>query len=340
MATIDHVYHRAGCGFPMDRDETERLPELSYAGAKRFLKAEECDPDELADDIDVGVVGVPFDGAVSRQPGARFGPGAIREASAWYAYLGGYKGGLLNVDTGREVDYDDLAIRDCGDAPTVPNSIERTRAQVAAYVERVAEHTFPLVLGGDHYITYPSFLGYARAVDERVGLIQIDAHSDTVESSALYGEHFHGSPMARIDDSPHGGYENHAMVGIRAYEGPEFPALVEERGIHLCTADDVRERGIEACVREAIDHATDGVDQVYLTVDIDGVDPAFAPGTGTPEPGGLSSTDLLRAMDLLGDCPEVGAMDLMEVAPKLDPTESTQRLAANAIVRFLEAKFL
>lgn len=79
---------------------------------------------------------------------------------------------------------------------------------------------------------------------------------------------------------------------------------------------------------------------MYLTVDIDGVDPSFAPGTGTPEPGGLTSRELLRAMDLLGQCDEIGMMDLMEVALKLDPTESTQRLAANAIVRFLESKFL
>lgn len=320
--------------------ELESLPELSFAGVQTFLKAEQCPPDELGEDVDVGVLGVPFDGAVSRQPGARFGPGALREASAWYAYLGGYKGGVHNVETNTTVDYDDLTIRDCGDVTTVPTSIERTRPQVIAAVEAVAERAFPVVLGGDHYVTYPSFVGYARSVGENVGLIHIDAHSDTVESSALYGEHFHGSPMARIDDSEYGSYGTHAMIGIRGYEGPEFPGLVEDRDIHVSYAPDVRERGIEACIEDAIAHATDGVERVYLTVDIDGVDPAYAPGTGTPEPGGLTSDDLLRAMDLLGACDAIGAMDLMEIAPKLDPTESTQRLGANAIVRFLESKFL
>ncbi|MEF8790758.1 MAG: agmatinase family protein [Haloarculaceae archaeon] len=323
-----------------DPSDPESLPELSFAGVPTFLKAEGCPPDDLDEDVDVGVLGVPFDGAVSRQPGARFGPRALREASGWYAYLGGYKGGVHNVETGTTVSYDDLEIRDCGDVPTVPTSIERTRPQVIAAVEAVAERAFPVVLGGDHYVTYPSFVGYARAVGERVGLIHIDAHSDTVESSALYGEHFHGSPMARIDESEYGRYENHAMVGIRGYEGPEFPDLVEERDIHVDYAPDVRERGIEACIEDAIDHATDGTEHVYLTVDIDGVDPAYAPGTGTPEPGGLTSDDLLLAMDRLGECEAVGAMDLMEVAPKLDPTESTQRLGANAVVRFLESKFL
>lgn len=273
-----------------DTEETlETLPELSFAGIQSFLKADVCPPADLTDDIDVGVVGVPFDGAVSRQPGARFGPEAIRKASTWYAYLGGYKGGLLNVETDRTVDYDDLSIRDCGDAPTVPTSIDRTRSQVQHTVGRIAEHAFPVVLGGDHYITYPSYAGYAETVNERVGVIHLDAHSDTVESSSLYGEHFHGSPMARIDETPYGSYEYHAMIGIRGYEGPEFEELISDRGLHVTTANEVPDRGITECVEDAIAHVTEKVDRVYLTVDIDSVDPAYAPGTGTPEPGGLSS---------------------------------------------------
>lgn len=320
--------------------QREELPELSYAGVPRFLKAEECPPSDLTDSVDVGVVGVPFDGAVSRQPGARFGPAAIRAASGWFAYLGGYKDGLVNVETGRVANYGAITIRDCGDAPTVPNSIERTRDHVEAYVHDVATHAFPIILGGDHYITFPAFTGIAGTVSGRIGLIHLDAHSDTVASSTLYGRHFHGSPMARIDETPAGGYETHAMIGIRGYEGPEFPALVEARGIHVEYAGDVREKGIDTCIENAIAHATNGTEMVYLSVDIDVVDPGFAPGTGTPEPGGLSSAEFLRAMDLLGGCDAIGAMDLMEVAPKLDPAESTERLAANAIVRFLEAKFL
>ncbi len=320
--------------------DSQGLPELSYAGINRFLKSPICPPEELDPSVDIGVIGVPFDGGVSRQPGARYGPAAIRQASNWYAYLGGYKGGLLNIDTGRTIDYDDLSIRDCGDAPTVPNSVERTRDLVTTYVGAVAEQSFPVVLGGDHYITYPAFLGVAGAIGEDIGLIHLDAHSDTVASSKIYGDHFHGSPMARIDESPHGSYENHAMLGIRGYEGPGFHDLVADAGIHLSDASTVRAKGIEACIDEAISHATTGVDHVYLTVDIDILDPAFAPGTGTPEPGGLTSTQLLSAMDRLGQCEAICAMDLMEVAPRLDPTKATQRVAANAIVRFLEAKFL
>jgi len=238
-------------------EDVEDLPELSFAGVQTFLKAEQATVEDIDDGADVGVLGVPFDGAVSRQPGARFGPAAIREASAWYAYLGGYKGGVLNVETGQTVDYGDIEIRDCGDVPTVPTSIERTRPQIEAAVELVAEQTFPLVLGGDHYVTYPSFLGYARSVDGPVGVVQIDAHSDTVASSTLYGEHFHGSPMARIDETDYGSYETHSMVGIRGYEGPEFADLVDDRDIDVRTAPEVHERGIEECVRDAVEHATE-----------------------------------------------------------------------------------
>lgn len=318
---------------------THRLPPLAYAGIKTFLGADTSDPEELGDDVDVGVVGVPFDGAVSRRPGTRYGPAALRAASQWYDHFGGQPGGTRNVDTDRHVDHNDMCIRDCGDAPTVPNDVRRTRDQVAAYVGAVAERAFPLVLGGDHYITYPSFAGVADAGEGRMGLIHLDAHSDTMDDEEIYGPHWHGSPMARIDDLPKGGYENHAMVGIRSYERTGFDELVAERGIDVNYARDVREKGIDACIEEAIAHATDGVDRVYLTVDIDAVDPAYAPGTGTPEPGGLTSPQLLRAMDLLGSCDAICGMDLMEVSPRLDPTDKTQMLGSMAITRFLERRF-
>lgn len=317
-----------------------RLPNTAVAGIDTFLGAETCEPEGLPPDADIGVVGVPFDGAVSRRPGTRYGPRALREASGWQEQFAGAPGGAHNVDTDRHVDYADLTVRDCGDAPTVPNDVERTRDQVAAYVGAVADRAFPVVLGGDHYITYPSFAGFADSVDGDVGLIHLDAHSDTVDDSEVYGRHWHGSPMARINELKQGSYATHAMIGIRAYERAGFPDLAAEEGIHVNYARDVREKGIATCVEEAVAHATDGTEQVYLTVDIDAVDPSFAPGTGTPEPGGLTSAELLTAMDHLGRASEIGAMDLMEVAPQLDPTDATSMLAAMAIARFLERRFL
>ncbi len=317
------------------------LPELSFANSGTFLKAPRVDPQGLSADVDVAVFGAPYDGAVSRRPGTRYGPAALRAESGWYDHFAGVPGGAYNADLNAHVAHESLTIRDCGDVPTVPNSVERTYTQVRGYTRTVAKQAFPVLLGGDHYLTYPAFCGFADTVEADVGLIHLDAHSDTIADSDLYGDHWHGSPMARIDESTYGSYDNHAMVGIRGYESAGFPELVESTGLHVEYARDVQNDGIDSCLERAIAHATANTDVVYLTVDIDAADPSFAPGTGTPEPGGLSSAQLLAAMDRLGECSQIGAMDLMEVSPPLDDDSgTTAMLGAKAIVQFLESRFL
>lgn len=323
----------------------ERYPEseieLAYAGIGTFLKADQRAVEDLADgDIDVGVLGVPYDGAVSNRPGARYGPEAIRRASAWWAYLSGYKGGLTNMRTGRQVDFGQLSVADCGDAPVFPMDREKTAESITAHVATIAEQAFPVVLGGDHYCTFPAFRGFAEASDhETVGLVQIDAHTDTVEESAIFGDHFHGSSTNLIADSPHTDFEHVSQVGIRGYESPEFFEFADESGLNLFTAGDVRDRGIRDVVSEAIDAAAANADAVYVTFDIDAVDPSAAPGTGTPVPGGLSADQALATMEVLGGHDAVGAADLMEVAPRYDPTDETARLAAYLLVTLLERRF-
>jgi agmatinase len=318
----------------MPNDEYDRSGP-TYVGSKTFLDAPETDPHDLPASTDVGVVGVPFDGGISRQPGTRYGPEKLRRESGWYAR----NDGGFNAATGRRVDYSDVEIRDCGDVPVVTTDVEATGEAIRQTVRAVAKESFPVVLGGDHYLTYPSFCGVAEASGDRLGLIHLDAHSDVYGPEERHGEHWHGSPMNLIADTDHGGYGTHSMVGLRAREAPDFPAFVEEEGLHVSYARDVRERGILPCLEDAIDHATDGVDAVYLTVDIDVVDPTVAPGTGTPEFCGLDADQLLTAMGRLGDCESICAVDLVEVAPRLDSSRMTQRLGAAAVSRFLESKF-
>ncbi|MFC6974036.1 agmatinase family protein [Halomicroarcula sp. GCM10025709] len=314
-------------------------PSPGYAGIKTFMGADTCEPDAVTPEVDAAAFGVPFDGGVTNQPGTRYGPQGLRAASSLLSRTFDSEERRYNIATDRSAAYDALELRDCGDAPVVPNDIEATYDAVEAYVGAIAEQTMPILLGGDHYLTYPSFVGYSQSVGEDVGLIQIDAHTDTWGSNELYGEHHHGSPMARIDESEYGGYENHAMIGIRGHADMEFLDILDDRGLYVDYAHEVADKGITESVQGAIEHATDGVDHVYLTIDIDGVDPSFAPGTGTPQPGGLTSSDLLRAVDLLGECREIGAVDLMEVAPTLDPTNTTSLLGANALSRFLQSYF-
>lgn len=314
--------------------------ELAYAGIDTFLKAPQRGIEDL-DGVDAAVLGAPYDGAVSNRSGARYGPREIRRASGWWAYLSGYKGGLTNMRTGQQVDFSKLALADCGDVPVFPMDYEKTAESIASHVATVARQgAMPVFLGGDHYCTFPAFEGFAEGRElDSVGLVQIDAHTDTVAESAVFGTDFHGSSTHHIATSPYTDFEHVSQIGIRGYESPNFFEFAEEEGLNLYTMGDARERGIEVVTMEAIEAAAEGTDSVYVTFDIDGIDPSVAPGTGTPCPGGLSADEALAAVETLGTCDAVGAVDLMEVAPAYDPTEGTQRLAAYLLVTLLERRF-
>lgn len=313
--------------------------ELAYAGINTFLKGEQRGVGEV-EDVDAAVLGVPYDSAVSNRPGTRYGPGAIRRASGWWAYLSEYKGGLTNMQTGKQVDFDDLTVADCGDVPVFPMDSDQTAESIAAHVATVAEQTFPVLIGGDHYCTFPSLEGFAEgAGHDSIGLVQIDAHTDTVSESPVFGTDFHGSSTNLITQSGYTAYESVSQLGIRGYEAPEFFEFADETGLHLQTMRDIESKGIVSAVSDAVDAASHGTDAVYVTFDIDAVDPSVAPGTGTPVPGGLSSQQALKTMETLGAHDAVGMVDLMEVAPGFDSTEGTERLAAYLLVTFLERQF-
>lgn len=322
------------------REHPGAAVELAYAGIDTFLKADHVAVDEAAG-ADAAVLGVPYDGAVSNRPGARYGPRAVRRASGWLAYLSGYKGGLTNMRTGKQVDFDSLEVVDCGDVPVFPMDRKQTAEAIAAYVATVTEQgPTPVLVGGDHYCTFPAFRGFASGTaHDRVGLVQIDAHTDTVGESAVLGTHFHGSSTHHIADSGYATLADVAQVGIRGYESPEFFEFAEQEGLGLFTMSDVNRQGMRSVVEDAVDCAAADTDAVYVTFDIDAVDPSHAPGTGTPEPGGLSASQALAVMETLGTHEAVGAVDLMEVAPTFDPTENTQRLAAYLLTTFLERQF-
>ena len=314
--------------------------ELPYAGIDTFLKAETGSIEDVTD-ADVAILGAPYDGAVSNRPGARYGPRAVRRASGWLAYLSGYKGGLTNIRTGKQVNFDAFDIVDCGDIPIFPMDRERTAEAITAYIATVAEQdTMPVLVGGDHYCTFPAFKGFAEGSEyDHIGLVQIDAHTDTVRESAVFGTHFHGSSTHHIADSPHTTFADVAQIGIRGYESPEFFEFADEEEIGLFTMSDIEDRGIRPVIQDAIEHATAETEAAYVTIDIDAVDPAKAPGTGTPEPGGLSAAQALTIIEQIGTHDAFVAADLMEVSPLFDPTGNTQRLAAYLLTAFLERQF-
>jgi agmatinase len=279
------------------------------------------DAAELAG-ADVAILGAPFDELVSDAPGARFGPRAIRVATPTASY---------HLEA--KVDWwSELRVVDFGDAPVIPTDAVASHAAIERLVTEALEAgVVPIVLGGDHSITEPNVRACARRLGGPIGLVHFDAHSDT--AAHLYQRELsHGTPMYRLVEQGHVDPQRYVQIGLRGYwPGPAELDWQTERGITTLFMHDIRDLGIREVVRRAIEVVGPG--PVFLTVDVDALDPAFAPGTGTPEPGGMTTADLLCACrDVAGNVDLVGA-DVVEVIPIAVGGADITALAANRIVQ-------
>ena len=278
------------------------------------------DPNDLAA-ADVAIVGAPTDDLVSDRPGTRFAPRAIRAASC-------PPGPHLEA----KVDaFELLRIVDYGDAPVLPADPRASHAAIERTVGEVVEAgAVPIVLGGDHGIAEPDIRACA-ARHGPLGLVHFDAHTDT--GRTVFGSELsHGTPMRRLVEQGHVDPRRYVQLGLRGYwPGEEEFAWQAERGIVSLFMHDLREAGIARSVERAIEAAGEG--PLFLSVDIDVLDPAFAPGTGTPEPGGLSSAELLWACRELASRLELVGAELVEVIPTAVGSADVTALAADRIVR-------
>ena len=282
---------------------------------------------------DVAIVGAPLDDAVSSRPGARFGPRAIRQSpTAW----GPNDAWSIQLDV---APYERLRVVDAGDAPVVPARLDRGLRVIHEKVYRVASAgPIPVVLGGDHSITYPSVAAVARHVWPRtIGIVHFDAHADTGADQwgSLVG---HGTPMRRLLEEGWVEGRNFVQVGLRGY-WPERETFdwMREQSFRWHTMAEIEERGAEAVISDAVDEAMDGPDCIYLSVDIDVVDPGMAPGTGTPEPGGILARELLRAVRQVVGRVDLVGMDVVEVSPPYDHSEITAMLAHRVVLEAISA---
>ena len=293
-----------------------------------------CPPGDLNDlaPVDVAIVGAPFDWGTTYRPGARFGPRAIRAGD----YLGS-DGERPHLPTGIDP-FQELNIVDIGDFDLIPGYIEESITVIRNGVARIAEQgAAPIVLGGDHTVTFPNAGGVADVHGHGdVALIHFDAHADTGEThfGQLVG---HGTPMRRLIES--GAVPGHRFVqiGLRGYWPP--PPVIEwmrQQNMKSYLMTDIVDRGLAAVVDEALTHALEGATKAFISVDIDVVDPGMAPGTGTPEPGGLTSRELLDTLRRLGRELNVVGADVVEVSPPYDgPGEITSRLANRVVLEIL-----
>jgi agmatinase len=306
-------------------DPVERWHSLGdkpdYAGLLTFGSLPYTqDPAEL-DGVDVAIVGAPADDLVSDRPGARFGPRAIRAASC-------PPGSHLQarVDALRT-----LRAVDFGDAPVIPADPDATAAAIEETVGQVADAgAIAIVLGGDHSVTEPALRAIARRRGP-LGLLHLDSHGDT--GSEVFGvERSHGTPMYRLVEQGHVEPARYVQVGLRGYwPEPEVFAWQAGRGITSFFMHDVRELGLGEVLDRAL--ARIGGGPAYLTVDVDVLDPAFAPGTGTPEPGGLTSADLLWACREAARRLELAGADVVEVLPAAIGSADITALVAERVVR-------
>ena len=298
-----------------------------------FLGVDRCDwaaPSTYAD-ADVVILGAPFDGGTSHRAGTRFGPQHIRQ-TCYLPHDGSRPSLALRVDA-----LQDLRVYDAGDVEMFSGDAARSVRDLQEAVYAVtAAGAIPLVLGGDHTVTWPDAAGVAQHRGQgRISMIHFDAHADTgdVEFGSLIG---HGQPMRRLIESGALRGDRFLQMGLRGYwPGPETLEWMAEQGMRSYEMTEIGARGLPECLSEAFGIAMDDCDGVFLSVDIDVCDPGHAPGTGTPEPGGLTARQLLDSVRRIAYELPLAGIDVVEVSPPYDHAEITSFLANRVVLEAL-----
>jgi len=304
-------------------------PDITFLGVPR------CDLDEPGTyaDADVVILGAPFDGGTSHRPGARFGPMAIRMTD--YLPHDASRPSLALRTDGLV----DLTVVDAGDVEMYSGDIEKALPALESAVEKVTRAgAIPIVLGGDHSIAFPDAKGVANVLGHgQVSMLHFDAHADTgdIEFGSLWG---HGQPMRRLIESGALRGDRFLQIGLRGYwPPPETLDWMAAQGMRSYEMTEIGRRGLQDCLTEAFVIAMDECDGVFLSVDIDVCDPGHAPGTGTPEPGGLTARELLDSVRRIClELPVVG-VDIVEVSPPFDHADITAALANRVVLEALSA---
>ena len=310
---------------------------LGYQGIPTFFRLPVAlVPEDLeAGQVDVAIMGAYTDMGLGTRGAAR-GPAAFREARHEYATWGewsmAHMGTLVNPFT-------ELTIVDYGDAPVDPLSTERSMEEIRKYVREIAsvklkngKHTIPVIIGGDHSLTYPNVAGVTDVYGKgNVGVIHFDAHYDA--TMAMGHMITHGAWVKRLIVDGHVPGKNFIQVALRGYypDKDSFEWMRKE-GFRYHPMAEVEKRGWDAVLKDVIKEALDGPEYLYISFDIDTIDPAFVPGTGTPEPGGLTPREVFPLIRRLCAEANVIGFDLVEFAPERDPTY-VSGLVANRVVR-------
>ena len=294
-----------------------------FAGINTFMKAPYLEDVNQVGDFDVAIVGVPHDCGTTYRPGTRFGPQGIRRISALYT--------PYNYEMGVDL-REQITLCDVGDIFTIPANNEKSFDQISKGIAHVfSSGAFPIILGGDHSIGFPTVRGFCRHLgDKKVGIIHFDRHVDTQEIDL--DERMHTCPWFHATNMANAPAENLVQLGIGGWQVPrEGVKVCRDRGTNVLTVTDITEMGLEAAAQYAIERATDGTDCVYISFDIDCIDAGFVPGTGWPEPGGLMPREALKLLELIVRNVPVCGLEIVEVSPPYDISDMTSLMATRVI---------
>ncbi|MBZ9919590.1 MULTISPECIES: agmatinase [unclassified Mesorhizobium] len=297
---------------PLDSGSVPR-----FAGPSTFMRLPMATPEQ----VDIALIGVPFDGGTTNRPGARHGPREIRNQSSLVR--------RVHHVTGVSP-FEQVRAGDCGDVIVNPLDLPGSLDTISAFFENVHHSgARSLVVGGDHLITLPILRGIAK---EPAGLIHFDAHSDTYDE--FFGNRYnHGTPFRRAVEEGLLDPKRMVQIGIRgAISDVENYDFAREAGIRIIFIEEFMERGVDTVMAEARSIVGDA--PTYVSFDIDALDPSFAPGTGTPEIGGITTREAQKMIRALAGVDIIGA-DLVEVSPPLDPSGVTALTGATLLFELL-----
>ena len=292
-----------------------------------------------ADDVEPGTFvtsGAPWDTEIGPRFGARHGPNGIRSGSQHLGERIRRAGDrdLVDVETGERLSPRLLdKVLDVGDFTMYPTDLLRSQESIAGGVAAVVRRGgFSMMFGGDHYTSYPSAIGWNRAKleqnpDIRIGYVHFDGHLDFGDYTPQTGSLNSGTNARRISELPGFLRKNMAWIGMTCLVNADQFDEINAMGGVIFTAESIHELGAKEVARRASEHAMDGCDVIYCTLDIDIVDPGYLPGTGAADPSGVTPTQLRDMLSVLADYPLDG-MDIMEVSPRLDPSGRSTSLAA------------
>jgi len=286
-----------------------------------------------------GLLGMSYDTSASKgYPGARYAPEQIRRSLQWI--LNRIEDGkLFDTEANRIIDTTQYEIRDFGNTNNISRyDNEKSLNEIKNIIDQIFKLGYsPILLGGDHSTGWPGIKSLYDNTEGKIGIIHVDTHLDLVKESEIQGLYSGSSQMRRASELERINPKNIAQVGVRSYNSPEHFHFIKDSGITLIPASKIFETSIEETADKALKVASEGTDHIYLSVDIDVLDGAFAPGSGANEPGGLTSYQLFKFVKIIA--PYVDVMDIVEVNPMTDLNNMTSIVASKLLYDYIISKY-